>query len=319
MVKHFVFVFFFIVILTDALAQGVIPACVLAPPLAQTINYCSADQQYNNANVAKSAWFQFTTTGFDVNITVSGAGAAGTLTAPQIRLFSDCGGTELVGSSVSSNNITSLYKGGLIIGNTYYIEITGENDATGTFKLCLNNYNPIVKPGQDCATSSFLCSTQTISQQNVSGAGLNNDEAKGTCLSTPGQVSESNSIWYKWQAANNGTLVFTITPSNTNDDIDWVLFDLGPSGDCANVNPANAIRCKAGYGIATPECPKDTPYYKTGLDFNETDLTEPPGCGKGQNGKLKFITMAAGHVYGLLINNFSSGANGFTLAFTDQQ
>jgi gliding motility-associated-like protein len=319
MVKHFVLISFFTLILTGALAQAVIPACMLATSLAQTVNYCSADQQYNNANPGKSAWFWFTTTGFDVGITASGAGVGGTLANPQIRLFSDCSGTELVGSSVSSNNITSLYKGGLIIGNTYYIEITGENDATGTFKLCLNNYNPIIKPGQDCATSSFLCSTQTISQQNVSGAGLNNDEAKGTCLSTTGQVSESNSIWYKWQAANSGTLVFTITPTNTNDDIDWVLFDLGSSGDCANVNPANAIRCKAGYGLATPECPKDTPYYKTGLDFNETDLTEPPGCGKGQNGKLKFITMAAGHVYGLLINNFSSGANGFTLAFTDQQ
>ncbi|HWZ16555.1 MAG TPA: gliding motility-associated C-terminal domain-containing protein [Mucilaginibacter sp.] len=319
MVKYYVLVFFFTAILADALGQPVIRDCIVAQPLAQTVNYCSSDQQYTNANLSKSAWFQFTTTGFDVNITVGGAGAEGTLVVPQIRLFSDCSGTELVGSSVSSNNITSLYKGGLIIGNTYYIEVTGENDAMGTFKLCLNNYNPIVKPGQDCATSSFLCSTQTISQQNVSGAGLNNDEAKGTCLSTPGQVSESNSIWYKWQAANNGTLVFTITPSNTKDDIDWVLFDLGPSGDCANVNPANAIRCKAGYGIATPECPKDTPYYKTGLDFTDKDLTEPPGCGKGQNGKLKFITMVQGHVYGLLINNFSSGANGFTLAFTDQQ
>ncbi|MDO3628858.1 gliding motility-associated C-terminal domain-containing protein [Mucilaginibacter sp. BT774] len=304
--------------LNAAVAQTVVEDCKLAQTLTQTVGYCSADGAYNNQNVHKSLWFQFTSTAQDVDINVSGAGSGGTLQSPEIKLYSDCSGTELVGTSLSGNNISSLYKGGLIIGNTYYIQVTGDNGNTGTFKLCINNYNPIIKPGQDCATASFLCSTATISQQNVSGAGLNNDEAKGTCLSVPEQVSESNSVWYKWQAANNGTLVFTITPTNVRDDIDWVLFDLGTIGDCAQVNPTNAIRCKAGYGVENVDCPSDALYYKTGLDFNETDVSEPPGCGKGQNGKLAFVTMVQGHYYALLINNFSSGNNGFSLAFTDQ-
>lgn len=69
-------------------------------------------------------------------------------------------GTELVGTGISENNVTSFYKGGLIIGNTYYIAVSGENQRTGTFQLCLNNYNPVLKTGQDCATASYLCSTQ---------------------------------------------------------------------------------------------------------------------------------------------------------------
>ena len=178
----------------------------------------------------------------------------------------------------------------------------------------------MVKPGQDCSTASFICSTSPISAQNVTGAGANNDEAKGTCLSVPGQVSESNSAWYKWEAANSGTLyVYTVIPTDTLDDIDWVLFDLGPSGDCSGVRPENAIRCKAGYGVSNATCPGTTTYYKTGLDFKATTVSEPPGCGQGQTGKLKFVTMVQGHIYALLLNNFSSANNGFTLVFTDQQ
>jgi gliding motility-associated-like protein len=309
---------FFLFGIKTSFAQTV-AACTVAQAITQTANYCSSSQQYDNLNAYEYTWFKFTATATDVTIVVSGAGSGGTLTAPQINLFNDCSGTELVGSEQSADNVTSLYKGGLLIGTTYYIEVTGTNRSAGSFKLCLNNYNPIAKPGQDCETAAFLCSLQTISQQNITGAGKNNDEAKGTCLSIPGQVSESNSIWYKWQAANNGTLVYTITPANPLDDIDWVLFDLGITGDCANVTPANAIRCKAGYGVTNTDCPNDAIYYKTGLDFNETDLTEPPGCGHGQNGKVKYVTMQQGHVYGLLINNFSSGNSGFTLAFTDQE
>lgn len=300
-------------------AQNTLKDCNTALPLATTAEYCSSAGAYTNVNKSKTAWFTFVATAYDVNITVSGAGAGGTLLSPVVQLYSDCAGTELVGTGVSENNVTTLYKGGLIIGNAYYVKVSGQNKGTGTFKLCLNNFDPVLKAGQDCATASFLCTTQTISQNNVIGAGLDNNEAKGTCLNADGQSTESNSVWYKWQAANNGSLVFTVTPNSVHDDIDWVLFDLGPTGDCVNVNPANAIRCKAGYGVDNIDCPTDSVYYKTGLDFSEIDLSEPPGCGKGQNGKLKFVDAVAGHIYGLLINNFSSGNNGFTLSFTDQQ
>lgn len=300
-------------------AQSVSKECMLASPLDTVSEYCSADHQFNNNNPTKIKWLKFTAKAFDVNINVSGKGSGGTLVSPDVKLYSDCSGTELVGSVISENNVTSLYKGALVIGNTYYIGVSGAGKASGTFKICLNNFDPVLKAGQDCATASFLCSTQTISQNNVTGAGLNNNEGKGTCLDAGGQATESNSVWYKWQAANNGTLVFTITPNSIHDDIDWVLFDLGTSGDCSNVNPANAIRCKAGYGVDNVDCPTDTVYYKTGLDFSEKDLSEPAGCGKGQNGKVKFVASQQGHYYGLLINNFSSGNNGFTLSFTDQK
>ncbi|MFB9844036.1 T9SS type B sorting domain-containing protein [Mucilaginibacter ginsenosidivorans] len=317
MKRLILFSFLFVSVLRGA-AQGIVQDCVLGQALQQTVNYCSAAGEFSNNNKHKSMWFVFKATAHDVNISVSSLGLSGGLASPVVRLYSDCSGTELVGSSIAGAALTSLYKGGLIIGATYYLQVTGDQGQLGVFSLCLNNYNPVVKPGQDCATASVLCTTEAISQQDVTGAGADNDEAKGTCLSVAGQASEANSAWYKWQAANSGTLVFTITPSDTRDDIDWVLFDLGTTGDCSGVRAANAIRCKAGAGVDVTDCPGDKPYYKTGLDFGETDVSEPPGCGQGQNGKLAFLTMQQGHFYALLINNFSSGNNGFSLAFTDE-
>ena len=81
-----------------------------APKIKETVNYCSAVGAYNNNTQNKSAWFQFTAPAFDVTITVRGAGSGGTLQAPAIALFTDCAGTELVGSVYSANNITQPFQ-----------------------------------------------------------------------------------------------------------------------------------------------------------------------------------------------------------------
>jgi gliding motility-associated-like protein len=309
-----VFVCLFLILLFNVCkAQTNDPDCVNATLIDQVTNFCSADAQYTTTATQTTTWFKFVATKLDVTINVTGT----TLTTPVVELFANCAGNELVGSVTTNGNITSFYKGGLTIGNTYYIAVSSGSTlpTPGAFKICINNYNPVLQAGQDYATASLLCSTQTISQIKVAGAGLDNNESKGTCLDNPGSNNEQNTVWYKWQAANNGTLVFTITPTKNTDDIDFVLYDLDITGDYANVNPIHAIRCAAGNGVS---CTTGPVYYKTGLDFNEIDISEAGGCGQGQNGKVKFITMQQGHYYALLINNFISQNNGFTLDFKDQ-
>ncbi|AFD07984.1 T9SS type B sorting domain-containing protein [Solitalea canadensis] len=303
--------------------------CANATPLLNIINYCSADGAFNNANatpsnvpqpqqwpsIGKDVWFKFTAVALDINITVSGDvnGMGGSLIDPLIQLYSGNCTTfnELFSSNLKNGNVSTLYKGGLSIGQVYYIRISAENNNDGTFKLCANNYNPILKAGQDCGSASVLCNKDAFTQTNVVGAGLNNREAAGTCLDPrPNEPSESNAAWYKWTAANSGTLTFTITPTVANDDIDWVLYDFGFTDDCSLVSPANAIRCAAGSGVTC-----DPFYNKTGMNLNSTDLREEPGCPPGQDGFVKYIDMEEGHIYALLVNNFSSGNNGFTIEF----
>lgn len=301
--------------------------CSGAITLTNISNFCSDNAAYTNINATPSGlgkaqawssdgndvWYKFTAIAFDINISVTGNGS-GTLNSPLIALYTtaDCSNfTELIGSVSNGTSVTTLYNGALTISKIYYVRISAANNNTGTFKICINNYNPILKPGQDYGTASILCSKDPFTQTDVTGAGANNREFAGTCMDIPGQNSlESNTAWYKWTASNNGTLTFTITPTVSTDDIDWVLYDLGTSGSATNVNGANAIRCASGYGI------KCTPFYnQTGLNLISTDLTETEGCPPGQDGFVKYIDMIPGHVYGLLINNVSNGNNGFTISF----
>jgi len=286
--------------------------------------YCSAGAAFNNTDATtsgykkgsfwksegKDIWFKFTAIGTDISVNVTGKSGnnVNTLVTPLAAVYQleNSVLTELIGSMTSSNNLTTMYKGGLSIGQEYYIRISAENDATGSFQLCVNNYNPPKKPGQDCSSAAILCNKETFTELNISGAGNNNKEAAGSCLST-----ESNSAWYTWTAANNGTLTFIITPTASTDDIDWVLYDLGFNGDCKSISPQNAIRCAAGSGITCMPS-----YFQTGLDMASVDLREQQGCVPGQDGFVKYVDMESDHVYALLVDNFSNGNNGFTISFS---
>jgi len=294
-----------------------------AKALSNIPSYCSSNAEYNNLEATTSSikkgtfwntegkdiWFKFTATATDVHITITGKDPDNnnTLLNPLVALYIYENNvlTEQIGSMLSNNNITTSYKGGLAIGQVYHIRISAEDDAIGTFKMCINNYNPPKKPGQDCVTASLLCNKESFTELSISGAGNNNREATGSCLST-----ESNSAWYTWTAANNGTLTFSIRPITTSDDLDWVLYDLGPNGNCSNLIPENIIRCAAGSGVNCS--PK---YSITGLNMSSADLTEQKGCVTGQDGWVKYIDLINGHVYALMVDNFSSGNNGFTIAF----
>ena len=316
-VKSIGLVFSLLLLAGLSFAQPPNDACEQAKVIENVSNYCSADREFTTDSASDNdVWFQFTARAFDVNVSVSGntdgtGNLGGTLQNPVVELYTGCNTAGIAASVVSSDNVTTAYKGGLIIGNSYYIRVTGAN--SGSFKLCINNYNPIFKPGQDCSSASVLCSKETFTQTDVSGGGLNSNEAAGTCLSAFGVNSEQNSAWYKWTAANNGTLTFVITPT-ANDDIDWVLYDLGTTDNCVAVSVATAIRCNAGRGV---DCfgPGQKRYTKTGLNMTSVDFNESGGCEEGQDGFVRFVDMQQGHVYALIVNNFDRGNNGFTIEF----
>lgn len=294
-----------------------------AIPLPGINGYCSNDAIFSNIGATSSGyskanlwntegndiWYTFTAIATDISITITGRTIdnINTLNNPLAAIYTYQNNTltEQVGSMVVNGNITTAYKGGITIGQLYYVRISAENNQVGTFKLCANNYNPPNRPGQDFNSAALLCSKSTFTEQKVSGAGLNNRESIGSCLNV-----ESNTAWYTWIAANNGNLGFTITPTTTTDDIDWVLYDLGAASNKQLPSAQYIIRCAAGSGV---NCyPR---YFITGANSTAVDLSEQSGCVAGQDGFVKSIDMIAGHTYALLIDNFSSGNNGFTLSF----
>ncbi|MCY7328552.1 MAG: hypothetical protein LH618_08395, partial [Saprospiraceae bacterium] len=220
--------------------------------LPEVVNYCSAVGAYTNVGATPSTygaatcfgttqndvWFAFTPVATDVTITVRGAtnqGAGGTLQNPQISIyFGTCGGTinQLeCQSAPAGSDVAEAYQGGLFVGSTYLVRIQGAGGRTGTFQLCVNNYNPPVDPKSDCPQASILCDKSSFVVQKVTGAGQNISElTDATCFSNgaPGNY-ETNSTWFVWTCSQTGTLEFTLTPLNVADDLDFVLYRL-PNG-----------------------------------------------------------------------------------------
>ncbi len=306
---------------TNVFAQPANNDCASAIALVDVADWCSAYEAYTSeaatasgfgaancfSNVGKDVWFQFIATAADVTITIRGddtAAPGGTLKSPEVALYTgDCAATlteEKCAVFPPGQNVVSLHKGGLQLGQTYLIRVQGNNNKEGTFQLCITNYNPPVEPGQDCITASNLCDASSFTVQQTSGGG-NFNEGSGTCVNT-----ESASTWFSWTAANTAPLTFVLTPSNEPDDLDFVVYELPANGGCAN---KQVLLCNAAGDSYPSPC-----MGPTGLQVGSTDATEPAGCGGGNNGWVKPLEMEAGKTYALMVNNYS-GSSGFTIDF----
>ena len=310
----------FCFILFQSIAQPTNIDCQNAFVINDPISWCSETTQFTNVdapgsgygkatcwtNANNDVWFKFTAFAKAVNVVINGAALDGTLDNPEIAIYAGvCGGVinELeCQTDALAKDVISAFQGGLVIGATYFIRVDGRLNETGTFQLCINNYNPPEEPGQDCFSGSILCDKSPFVVQFVTGGGLDPDEAANSCIGGIFGDSEMQSTWFKWTAENDGTLTFIITPLKANDDIDFVLYEL-PNGinDCTG---KNLIRCMATACVGP-----------TGLDLTSTDLEEDLNCDPGEDGFVKFIDMIAGNSYALLINNFTESGTGFNMEF----
>lgn len=316
-----------------AWAQPANDECANPIIIPNVINFCSPVGAYTNVGATPSSygpatcfgttqndvWFAFTAMATDVSIIVRGATAVapgGTLQRPQLALyFGNCGGTinQLECQTAPVNaNVVEGYQGGLFVGSTYLLRIQGAAGQTGTFQICINNYNPPVDPASDCPEASILCDKSPFVVQSVTGAGTNIAELNdATCFSNgaPGNY-ETNSTWFVWTCSQSGTLEFTLTPLNTTDDLDFVVYRL-PNG-IGNCQGKQVVRCMASGDFVFPS-PCMGP---TGLKAGDPDISEDAGCqNAGDDAWLSPLDMVAGETYALIVNNFTSTGNGFSVEF----
>lgn len=298
--------------------------CATALPIEDVDNFCSSAEAYSNVDASstewqgehtlsadgKDVWFRFTAVASTVNLVVKGTGD-NPLDRPEVELLAgtNCGGEFAVLRSVSATNtnIAELNKSGLVPGETYYFRVQGLDQQTGTFQCCINNFFPPPLPGSDIESATTLCNKSSFVIETLEGAGNNNDEAAGTCLGEGGPfgnptISEQNSIWLTWTAANDGTLEFVLDPINPEDDLDFVVYEL-PNG-INNGAGKRVLRCMA------TACPGPT-----GLSESSNDFVEDLGCEFFEDGFVQAVSMEAGTAYGVLINNFTESGNGFTITF----
>ena len=145
----------------------------------------------------------------------------------------------------------------------------------------------------DLGEATILCDKRPVTITSFNGAGTDANEGDGTCISG---LTETNTTWFTWEGATDGTLSFTIEPTNPNDRIAFVLFDI-PDGS----NPV-ALRCGAACFTGS-----------TGLVENDNDAVV--NCQDNPSDAFaRALSMQAGLTYGLMIENTTSDG-GFTITF----
>ncbi len=333
-----IFVFLFLVNLPLFAAISLAPAnddCSKAYLLKDVTNYCSSPRQFTNESASASGyaspacfpgffsepdndvWFKFVAKANTANISVIGAiygNPKGTLQNPQFALYrGSCSEGFLQIACISDArgyNIVETFINDLAIGGTYYLRVDGRNGKTGSFQLCVNNYNPVPSPSSDCSSAVVLCDKSSFTVPNVIGPGRNRYElTPNICLQ-----EETSSAWYKWTCDKPGTLTFTLTPVNPSDDIDFAVFYL-PNGvdDCSVKIPYRCMASGENAGNSFSAWARCTG--ATGLKMSSGDISENPGCESGDDNFVAAMKMEAGESFALIINNFHNTGNGFSIKF----
>ncbi len=263
-------------------------------------------------------WLSFTAVATDIRFTVSNASGSASPN-PQVVLYTtdDCQNYQELACRSGASGQVELYKGGLFPGTTYYIRLQAST-GTSLFRYCIVNYNPPANLSSDCPTATVLCDKSSFAVQSVIGSGTNPREAEdATCFGVSGV--ETNSTWFKWTCLQSGTLTFRITPLLITDDIDFVVYEL--AGNVDNCTGKVIQRCMAA-GDETqpnqnPNAQNRRCWGATGLSETATDISENSGCSASEqhDNFVKALSMVAGKSYALMINNYTSAGNGFSLDF----
>ncbi len=191
-------------------------------------------------------------------------------------------------------------------GQTYYFIFSFDDDDDWyhcndyTYDFHLELIDPMATPTvQDCLGAIPVCQDQYQETDSYVGTGNVHCEVNNstTCI----DWGALNYVWYTFTVQTSGQLSFDITPNNSNDDYDWVLYDL------------NNYTCEELY---------DAPTSDLKCNFDGLDNTNNPnsltgmcsGC-NDNNGYENSINVTVGQTFALMVNNFSSSQHGYLLDF----
>ncbi|MDX1913449.1 MAG: gliding motility-associated C-terminal domain-containing protein [Saprospiraceae bacterium] len=322
--NHYFLAFLFLIFSTSSLIAQANDECAGATVISDPSDFCSPDPGENNAlataspqpfpscfaNLQADVWYTFTAEASELIFILRGftpSNPTGTMQGPQVALYSgDCNNLVEIACSFDQffTNVLPVTASGLVPGQQYFIRI--DAIIPGSFQYCIKNQENLNQVSGDCPTAAIVCSKSPLQVESVFGGGNDPNEISDA-LCFQGLAGETTSAWFVFTAATNGTLEFTLTPTDPIDDLDFVVYRLpnGP-GDCSD---KEVQRCMAA-GDFTPTSPCMGP---TGLNATATDVAQPPGCAPGMDNFLRFMNLIAGETYALVVNNFTTPGNGFTI------
>ena len=165
---------------------------------------------------------------------------------------------------------------------------------------------------QDCLGAVPVCQQVYSETTSPSGDGNYPNEVSSSNTCTAGEL---NSIWYSFTVNNSGNFGFLITPNNSNDDYDWVLYNITTAtcGEITN-NPDLIVSCNAAGGGSCDG--------ETGATGQSSLNNQGGGCGANNpnqnSGGSPFndlIPVLTGNTYVLMVSNWSGSTNGYSIDF----
>src|ERR1041385_3454428 len=185
-------------------------------------------------------WYSFVATGSQLTYNITAGTMGNNIELVVVSSTAACTGLVIQGSACGPSPLTGTMNG-LQVGVTYYYTIS-TSGANGTFTTCMTTASPPPVAGQDCPTSSILCTGASFSQSS-SSAGFGTQEISPT-NSCWGNGGERQSKWYRFTIGCSGTLEFTISPNVSTDDYDWCLYNISSNpSTCGLTLTSTPVAC----------------------------------------------------------------------------
>lgn len=163
--------------------------------------------------------------------------------------------------------------------------------------------------GQNPGTAFPVCGTDEFIQGTVPVCGTHTVPVQ--CGGVGILYEDKNPYWYKFTCFGAGTLGFTITPNNLNDDYDWQLFDItGRNPDDVYTDASLFVACNWSGNTSSQ------PGY-TGITGASAEGNSLINCGGYDYPTFSAMPqLIEGHTYILLISHFSGDSqSGYSLSF----
>ncbi|MBI1266290.1 MAG: T9SS type A sorting domain-containing protein [Cryomorphaceae bacterium] len=241
---------------------------------------------------APAVWYLFIGTGEEVTFSMCN----GTSYNSKISVFSGtCNALICEGGSSSGcgddGYVTLLTSAGI----EYFILAHGNSSQSGNFNLEITCVTSTPDGNKDCGGSITLCSDDTFDGNN--GDYGNTQDLNATnqgCLN-----GENQSSWYVFSPVSEGTIGFTLEPSN---GIDYDFAIWGPFASDDVPCPPNETPLRCSYSGV---------YGNTGLTVGAGDESEPPSG----DAWVEAITVSSDDLnkyYVMLIDNYTADNTSYT-------
>lgn len=171
----------------------------------------------------------------------------------------------------------------------------GPNPGTGPRWAGTVNCQSAAPLSSDCVGGAGICDSQQINA-NPSNTGLATDMNIHTrgCLNN----NERQGLWYRFTISQSGTLGFTLTPEDVDDDYDFAVWGPYPSHAC----PPDQAPVRCNYSGTTGN---------TGVSSAGTNPSEGAGGSKWSS----LMSVTAGQNYLLYVSNWSQSGLAFNLSW----